>query len=431
MKIKWLPGINACRLHVSSERLFINGKMPKQVSLHFGNFQKIMTVKLNRRLPPNTIGIPVNAILPFTVPKHLPYQIQIRESGIFIGPVIGMLIPSERPLDRYACFFREYKRIGGIVFLFKAEHINPDNQTIQGYYFDPRACSPSLRWKKVLVPYPDAVYKRASDSKLPIEFMNQMDEKIFNAPMALDKWQLWRILSENPEVREHLPRTELLHGIAELEDMLRIYNVVYLKRLLSLQSLGLFMVRKTETGYLFIDRDRNETPVQSEAVPGFIESLIENSPYIVQQAVPLKYNGRHVDFRVIMQKDRTKYWQCTGVLARFGASGSVSTNFMEAGYLRLGEPALQLLFGLNRKQATKKIEEMISVCKTACEWLDRFGNFADVGLDVVVDPDQNVWILEINKYQHMELPLYIKGNYKMYRRVKANPFEYAKSFAGF
>jgi len=390
-----------------------------------------MTVKLNRRLPPNTIGIPVNTFLPFTVPRHLPYQIQIRESGIFIGPVIGMLIPSERPLDRYACFFREYKQIGGIVFLFTEEQINPANQTIQGYYFDPRACRPSSRWKKIRVPYPDAVYKRSSGSKIPIEFINQMDEKIFNAPMALDKWQLWRILSENPMVREHLPRTELLIGIDELEDMLRIHNAVYLKRLQSLQSLGLFMVRKTETGYLFIDQDRNETPVQSEAVPGFIESLIHISPYIVQQAVPLKYNGRHVDFRVIMQKDRTKYWQCTGVLARYGASGSVSTNFMEAGYLRLGEPALQLLFGLNRRQAAKKIEEMIRVCKTACEWLDRYGNFADVGIDVVVDPDQNIWILEINKYQHLELPLYIKGNNKMYRRIKANPFEYAKSYAGF
>lgn len=431
MKIKWLGGKNASCLYISSKRLLGSRDFPNRVLLHFGKLEKEVMVKVNQLLPQKTISLSANVFDPYSIPTHLPYDIKISGNHIFIGPVIGMIVPAAGRLDRYADYFREYRNIGGLICLFTAKDIHPIDQTISGYYYDPPVNGKSSNWNEIVMPYPDIVYRRVFSSDIPLAFVKEMGDKLFNPTIFDDKWKLWRILFENSAVCRHLPHTQRLNSIHDLDLMLQSNASVYVKRNQTLQALGLFMVQKTETGYLFVDRDRNEIMIQSNAAPAFINNLIKNYPYIVQQAVPLKYHGRHVDFRVIMQKGRTKEWACMGILARFGAKGSVSTNFTEGGKLEAGKPALQQIFRLSKKQAAEKIQEIIQICQKSCERIDQFGNFADVGLDIVVDPDMKIWILEINKFHQNNLPLYIPGNREMYINMMRRPFEYAKTLAGF
>jgi hypothetical protein len=132
-----------------------------------------------------------------------------------------------------------------------------------------------------------------------------------------------------------------------------------------------------------------------------------------------------------MQKDHSGKWQCTGILGKFGAKRLVTSNFVENGFLRRGRETLQDVFLLDKESALQKENEIITICKEACYVYDKYGNFGDVGFDVVVDENLNIWILEINSNHAKNYPLYIKNNRKMYRDVYTKPLTYAKFLAGF
>ncbi|MCA0753620.1 YheC/YheD family protein [Paenibacillus sp. N4] len=431
MKLKWLNGKKASCLSFSSANVSGYGTVPSKVWLHLGKLEIEMEVEVDPLLPANTIGISTAAFKPFAIPRHLPYRIRIKENHIYIGPVIGMIVPAVRRLERYEDYLRDYEHIGGLICLFSPKDINAADRTIRACYYAPPANGKPPVWKEIVIPYPDIVYRRAFGHDIPHEFVNEMGEKLFNPTVFDDKWKLWRVLFEDSDVCSHLPHTQKLNSIHDLDAMLRTHSSVYVKRSQTLQSLGLFMVQKTADGYLFIDRDRNRITLQSRDAPAFIKNLAESYLYHVQQAVPLKYYGRHVDFRVIMQKGRTRKWACTGIFARFGALDSVTTNFTEEGKLEAAKPALQRIFRLNSKQASAKLQEIARVCLKCCRRIDQFGTFGDVGFDVIVDPKMNIWILEINKFPQNNLPLYIRGQRELYYHMMRQPFEYAKSLAGF
>jgi hypothetical protein len=212
--------------------------------------------------------------------------------------------------------------------------------------------------------------------------------------------------------------------------MLNAFEDVYLKRLETQKAMGMWLVRKSDQGYLFVDRDRNETFISTPEAPELIENL-RCQGYIIQQAVPMRSKGHLVDFRVIMQKDRSQQWTCSGILARFGAKESISTNFREAGQLKLGKAALEQVFQLTEQEAVDIEQKMKEICLQACYKIDQFGLFGDVGFDVVVDPDRKIWILEINKCHYLQITIYVPGNYPMFRQVMTKPIEFAKSLAGF
>lgn len=431
MKLKWLVGKKAPCLSFSSANIYGDVTVPIKVWLHFGKLEKEMEAEVDPLLPANTIGISAAAFKPYAIPRHLPYRIRVKGNHIYIGPVIGMIVPAVRRLERYEDYLRDYGNIGGLICLFSPKDIDPADRTVRAYYFDPPAKGKPPAWKEIVLPYPDIVYRRAFGHDIPLEFVNEMGGKLFNPTIFDDKWKLWRILFEDSAVGAYLPHTQKLNSIHDLDAMLRAHASVYVKRSQTLQSLGLFMVQKTEEGYLFIDRDRNRMTIQTRDAPDFIKNLAESYLYHVQQAVPLKHNGRHVDFRVIMQKGRTKKWACTGIFARFGALDSVTTNFTEDGKLEAAKPALQRIFRLSGKQASAKLREIARVCRKCCRRIDQFGTFGDVGFDVIVDPGMKIWILEINKFPQNNLPLYIPGQRETYYRMMRQPFEYAKSLAGF
>jgi hypothetical protein len=66
---------------------------------------------------------------------------------------------------------------------------------------------------------------------------------------------------------------------------------------------------------------------------------------------------------------------------------------------------LKAVFNYNEREAFAKEQEMIQACIQVCETLDRCGgNYGDLGIDVIVDIDQHLWILEANKLQDHKYP---------------------------
>lgn len=113
-----------------------------------------------------------------------------------------------------------------------------------------------------------------------------------------------------------------------------------------------------------------------------------------------------------------------------GIPGRVYTNDIST--ICLAHEVLQKVYGLSSSEVSEKEKEIIKICKEACLLIEQaYGNYGDLGIDVVIDQKLKVWVLEINKLHQHTLAEYLAKDLDMYNRVVTKPLEYAKALAGF
>ena len=404
----------------------------QKVILHLGAWKGVLSVKLNEELDENTIGLPKNLVEPYTIPDTLPYNMYLAGEDLHLGPVIAFFVGegflSQKRLGKWETYCRNYSQIKGLIYFCTVQGIDMSTKTISGYYYDPNT-EETEKLKPGIFPFPGVVYRRARMDLKTLGFLNkQVDGKIFNARI-FDKWEMWTVLSEAEFTRT--PHTVSLNSIDNLKEMLDLYQAVYLKPATGRFGKGIQRIEKTPDGYLFKEKIGIGKSCKSlAAVFQLVERYKLNRKYIIQQAVPFSFQSKAVDFRVILQKNGSKKWGCSGIIAKVGISGRIYTN--NTTYVQLGREALQNIFGLTPEQALEKENEMIGICTEACLHIERaYGHFGDVGLDMVLDENLNVWVLEINKSHQHNLARYQQEDPEMYNRVVSRPLEYAKALAGF
>ncbi len=376
------------------------------------------------------------------LPLELPYDIVLEQEELNIGPVIGLLLHNKdekitpERLKKHLDFTLQYPVINGLLYIFSTEGIDMKNRTIHGYYFDPCAKERDTPWKAGIFPYPHAIYRRIGlKDDIYQSLTKEIGNKIFNYPW-FGKKQMWDWLSQFDSVRKYLPETRPLKTVSDFWEMIRKYPQVYIKPAAGTKGFGVIkVVLKENTCFVeFNKKEAENTAFAGKEAAEFIERLLVEHPnYLIQQSIDLlSYKERKIDFRFIMQKDHTKEWQCSGIIARFGKKGSIATNFQRAGYTRTFAKALKKATKFKYKEIYKKEQEMIQVCKKIAYALDKMGNcYGDFGMDVALDQELNIWVIEVNNRRHEHrLPLYIHDE-QMYYKVKSNPVRYAKSLAGF
>ena len=412
--------------------------IPAKLIVHIGSWKKEMDAYYSEDLPADTVGLSKYASSTFMLPDSLPYEVMWKGRNIYIGPVIAYLIEAQEKyitperLEKLKVYYINYSEIKGAVFICAVDQINLTDKTIGGYYYDGRS------WTAGTFPYPGSIYRKADiPQDIFDDLINNMGDKIFNS-YFFDKWETWQLLSPYPDLKSHLPHTEKLDGIDSLDGMLDHYGSAYLKQTRGYKAKGIIKATRSEDGYHFQYRLEGETVIGSrEKADQFLRNLNEqkkgNNYYLLQQEVCVKrYRNRPFDFRVVLQKDESMRWKCSGIIARFGKKESIATNFLLSGYALTGYEALKRVFHLSERDAFLKQQEIIEICMNACKTLEKcIGHYADIGVDVMLDGDQNVWILEINKTHDHRFPLYSINDTQMYTTIISRPFKYAKALAGF
>jgi hypothetical protein len=383
--------------------------IPRRMILQVGIWKQEVEVEIHSGIPENTIGLSSTIKLPFQLPEHLPYEIEMKGRKLHLGPVIAfMTFKEERDitpesLNAYKDYLSSYSDIRGLIYICAA------NKTYSSA-------------QKIDVKKP--VYNR---------IISKIGENMFNSYL-FNKWELWQWLSPYPYLREHLPYTQQLKNVQSLDHMLSLYGAVYLKPIETRNEKRLFKVDQTCGGYCFVDESAGERcfPSQEEAAE-FLNGLITHEDYLIQQAVSAKRYGDHrLDFRVILQKNSSKHWNCSGIIARLGDITGITANFDRSGIFLTGKEALRKVFQMNEREVFLKEQEMMDLCISACKTLDKCGgNYADLAIDMIIDESLKVWLMDIHQLHDHKLPLYSIQDRQMYLKVVTTPFEYAKSLAGF
>ena len=437
MKVHWNDQLKSNQISLAPSFFYGSEVIPRKCILHYGNWRREVDIVLNDTLSKKDFQLSKRLLGDLSLPEAINYQLKWDGRNLCIGPVIAFFTVSRKKqlienLDRFKPYFSIYPAFSGLVYICSNDSVDMDNKTIEGYYLDPSDLESP--WKDGIFPYPNSIYRKTGfTGRLYNEFISEIGDRMFNT-YFFNKWELWEWLGDHSKCTNYLPYTERLENREQLERMLDQYGEVYLKQVAGHKAKGIIKVYRNEEGMHFQYRLKGTvSPESNEMVDEFLNEINEKRNYLVQQAIPIKqYDERNFDFRVIMQKDGHGKWICNANIARFGKQKSIATNFLLDGFALSGVEAIKRVFNLTERDAFKKEQEMIHACKLICEQLDRCaGHYGDLGVDVIIDADQKIWVLEVNKLHDHKYPQYALEDEQMYYRVVTTPFAYASYLAGF
>ncbi|ALC92530.1 hypothetical protein AM500_24280 [Bacillus sp. FJAT-18017] len=400
--------------------------------LHIGKWSKKVKIKEVEGLEDQSIGVSRQIDFPFELPD-LSYEISVDDNGIHIGPVIAMILTNKKltpkRLESLKPYFKQYESVNGLAYLARWSDFNWKTQTVKGYCYSPDSQG-EPNWVSGTFPLPDVIYKRKNP---PNEFEEQLSEKykgkVFNSYM-FNKWEFHDALMESDETRPYILPTCQYTDPHHLLEMLNTHDEIYLKPVKGSLGNGIFQVVNLRSHYEVIFGNGQKQIAKKEGIEHFCEQMLTRKKYLIQKAVTSKNQSKKVDFRVIMQKDETKEWKCTTIIARYGKPKHIITN--DADSLIIGIEALEKVFQLKHNVAIEKQKEVISICKKVCLQLEAvFGVYGDLGFDVIIDEELKPWVLEANKFHAHTMILDVdEGNMEMYETIVSTPLLYAKSLAG-
>ncbi|MDW7674707.1 MAG: YheC/YheD family protein [Bacillota bacterium] len=438
MNILWLSTLNSNEIILSID-IFEELKRPERITLHFGALKLKLNVVFKKDFKvKNTIGLPNNLSKVYTIPNNVQYECILTKRHIYLGPVIAYVALGRHKnlLNKvyvsYLPKFLEYNSIKGLIFVCAEQSVNVDSGILEGYYYQPNNKKPKQAWKYGKFPLPNAIFNRSLMSQEKIcSIQKVIGNKVFNSYLYnLDKLNTWNLLSRDDFLKKHLPYTEKFNGNEQVERLLSKYESIYLKPCDKSQGRGLMMVSKEGSGVSLVDNKGQKyyfANYQELAI--FLDKKIKR-PYIIQQAVHFKSDNRHIDFRVVLQRDGNKKWNCSGLVARIAFEGSIITNKRGRETSMLGREALNKIFSLNAETAVAIEEEMTQMVIKAVEKYEEQGHhLGDLAADIVLDSNLQIWLLELQLNYGVDARAGVLPDHFL-KKIKTTPFQYAKTLAG-
>jgi len=321
-------------------------------------------------------------------------------------------------------------------FVFCPLDIDWVGRRIYGYTYSPDRGT----WSAHYFPYPDVVYDRLFPPRGHLanvlfgaaKRLRRHRGTVFFGRALRGKWEVYRSVLKYPELKQHVPDTKPLSGVAVLTAMLKKYGYVFIKPDMGSQGKGVCQVRVTREGFMCRGRDHHNRPYSTlvssvAAVLSLVKSASQRRRLLVQQGLNLNHlHGSTFDVRTIVQKNEQGQWEVTGSAVRVGRRGSVTSNLHGGGRAIKTEKLIKSQFPDKHEEILQKIAWLgVAIPEALDKELGRFGEF---GLDLGVDRDGQVWLIEANSKPGRTVFLRIRA-YDLRRASVARPMQYSKYLA--
>lgn len=318
-------------------------------------------------------------------------------------------------------YHRFAKREGLIPIFFTIHHVHFGNRTVSGYQYIER----NNTFRKVLVPIPAIIHNRVkpTQTKKQVEQLAKLPGiTLFNLDNRLNKWTVYQVLSKFPELHRYLPKTHLL-SIDSWRNFQQQFSTVYVKPLG--KSLGMDICRIDQQNGLWrmVHSTGKSEIFQKTELEQQLEKQAEKEEYLVQQAVAVKMiEQRAVDFRVAVQKGTNGEWNVSGMVARLGPKHGIATNLAVGGQSKKMDVVLKDL-GIKEPESIKeKIHQVVILAAQRLE--SALPGLADLGFDIAIDEDEQIWIIEVNG-RDLRITFYKAKDFESWHRTIQTPMQYA------
>lgn len=390
----------------------------RPVALRFGSHVQYVRVSdtsaSTKSVPYLKITSDLAGELGFVTGDRVYMQYDDGRDELRLGPVFGILTDqtykseSDGVFGPNTGFFEEVtraaRRAGSFVYIFTSDDVDLQNKSIKGFRYSNR------KWTSNRFPLPDVIHNRLTSRRLEQEdhmqkLLNQLTDD-YHIPLFnhrfLDKIEVTKLLSGNDKVRPYLPETITTANRTSVVSMFRKYPVLYIKPSSGSLGQGIIKITRSSQGWKYIQNTMNGT-VHGEFRKGkdalrFVIPRLKKGTYLIQRGIPLVRSwGQPVDFRALLQKDETDNWNVTSIVARTASSQSFVSNVAQGGKLSKVADALKSSSLPNNKVGVvqKRLREVSAIIAEAIED-NADGIFAELGIDLGVDPTGKVWLIEIN-----------------------------------
>jgi glutathione synthase/RimK-type ligase-like ATP-grasp enzyme len=367
-----------------------------------------LTVYLNQSQAP-IIHLPSDLASLLHLPDESVIHISYHPSTqtLRIKPILAILVSNTQhphPFGQLNDFLREViltaRRRAVVAYVITIHDLLGLNPPLSGWTWEKGT------WKKRGFPLPHVVYNRIPSRRIErSNLYKTLKSKLathqiflFNQTF-LNKWETHTILSSNNTLKKYLPNTLKFDRANTLETMLTKYPVIFLKPIHGSLGKGIYKIRRTATGF-----ESAYSTLSGEMIRHFssLKSLIIylskriKRPYVIQEGINiLHYEGRPVDFRILMQKNRKGQWSVTSLVARIGAENRIVSNVSRGGEIA---GVMTTLKQCNISNPTAMRSKLAAVAKRVAQVIDQEheGLFGELGIDLAISTNEQIYILEAN-----------------------------------
>ncbi|MGG0153526.1 YheC/YheD family protein [Bacillus mycoides] len=335
----------------------------------------------------------------------------LHNQTIVFGPLIGIFTTgfnddSNSPLGSRSISLSELLTppftLQPFVFVFGIQHINWEEETIEGYFFQ------EGKWVKNKVPLPNVIYdrlpNRQAENYKPIVRAKKRLESDYAIPWFnpgfFNKWEVHQLLMKEDSIKTFLPNTEVFQHFEQVERFLGTYKSVYMKPIHGSFGRNIHQIfySQTENCYYCRYRENEENKLRKyQSLETLLNHVLKGhdlKKFIVQQGISLlRFDGQPVDFRIHTNKNHFGNWVVSAIVAKIAGKGSLTTHVNSGGDTKL----LQELFPDSTKQV--QIENKLKQTALQISYaLDGqvTGNIGEIGFDIGLDTTENPWLFEAN-----------------------------------
>ncbi|MCR2802550.1 YheC/YheD family endospore coat-associated protein [Paenibacillus soyae] len=295
--------------------------------------------------------------------------------------------------------------MGMQAYVFTAADYNPRTQTLFGSRYADGA------WERQPVPLPDVVYDRSfcrsaeerRSAAITLARMGEQRRFQFLNGKLPGKLTIYQALLEDDALAPYLPRTTPYTADALRNRLPERKSGLVLKPAAGMQGRGLVHISLAALSGELLARGRtgsnrrfSRSFAEITELSGWLKPFMRGSAFLIQPYLVLRdIENRPFDIRVLLQKDGSGAWKLTGMAARRGESGSLTSNLHGGGAAISAGRLLETNFG--KPEAERLYRKIHTICgHTAKRLEDSFGRFGELAFDFGIEPSGKLWLLEAN-----------------------------------
>lgn len=266
-------------------------------------------------------------------------------------------------------------------YYFTPKHVNFDNQTVEGFYYD-------NGWKKEVLPFPDIVINSARlKSESNIEICKKLSKHVlFSEEKIGSKKAVDRVLKKS-KYRKHLPETIKLNSEADLIDFINKHHKVVLKPSKGAKGKSVYFITKEDQTIKIYHESNTYTN---------LEQVLENitiTNFIAQRYINSKTKDNlPVDIRIHTQKNGNGQYVIAKIYPRIAPKEYTVTNISQGSYSVYIKPFLVH----NYQEPTLLLYRLKKLGIEVSEYLDEhYQDLNELGIDVCIENNQ-LYIIEVN-----------------------------------
>lgn len=323
-------------------------------------------------------------------------------------PILGIMVcKMKRKLFNEQSYYRLLQKFGEkknlFVIVFYPTQIDWAKNQVRGFRYN----FSLKKWESGLFPLPNYIFDRCfyTSSELYrqykpyVEKLKKQQQIEFLGIGLKGKWQVHQILSQDPELKQYLLKTAPFN-IKVLSKWINIHPVI-IKPTGGSHGVGVIRIANNNKLFVVTGRGAKNELISTKfkdlnTLIKWVRAFVKGKRYLIQQYADLTTaNKEPFDIRVLVQKNNLGNWETTGMAARVGKRLTLTSNLHGGGGVQTVESILTQEFGI--KKTEQLLEQISMLAKKVPTYIESsHGKLFEVGLDIGIDRQGNVWIIEVN-----------------------------------